>query len=270
MNIIEFKKSNLFEKYENWISSIIANDYYYPGCYNEDGDEIGEPSFDDEAFEKEEEEILDSSLRVYEEIAHGRIRQSKEPDRIVSDEECSTILLNLLHNYGNTHNYTVLLGTIYFLFVYDYPNYKVSCLHRTIMMRFYRELFTHVAVNINAISEWLDLYASLRGLTSVLALPEELQNETAQKYFRRLKDAEFLDDNYKFAHRVKSAAWKHLIARELKLKIQCTWDVLQDHFNVSNLRDDRTLQTFLNKRTSERNERDQDIYDRINDCFRRP
>ena len=49
--------------------------------------------------------------------------------------------------------------------------------NKKIFMRIYNELFTRVYVYINCIKEWLDLYSSLKNITSLLALPPNMQEE---------------------------------------------------------------------------------------------
>ena len=69
----EFQNSNLFEKYDGWINSMIADSYYSPELYDDDGNLISEASFDEDSFEKAKDEILDISISIYEEIARDRI-----------------------------------------------------------------------------------------------------------------------------------------------------------------------------------------------------
>ena len=79
MDKTEFQNSNLYEKYDRWISSMIVDDYYRSELYDDDGNLISEASFDEESFEKAKDEILNISIRVYEEIAQGRVHRGTVP-----------------------------------------------------------------------------------------------------------------------------------------------------------------------------------------------
>jgi hypothetical protein len=261
-----FKNSNLFEKYDRWIDSMIANDYYHSEIYDDDGNLISEASFDDDSFEKAKDEILDISISIYEEIAHGRIFTNHPVDLSGNKIDHASIFSDLLHHYDYWD--AVLLSAVYYLFIYDYPNYPPICGNRRLFMRIYNELFTRVSVYINCIKEWLDLYSSLRNITSVLALPPCLRDERVLKCLQKLKEHGFLDDNYKLTLLVaRRGAWHHLIAQKLNYK-GCSYSELEKHFNIANMRDSRGLDSFLNrKRKSEAKESDIEIYNTINNCF---
>jgi hypothetical protein len=265
MDKTEFQNSNLYEKYDRWISSMIVDDYYRSELYDDDGNLISEASFDEESFEKTKDEILNISIRVYEEIAQGRIFTNHPVDLSGNKVDHASIFTNLLHHYDYWD--AVLLGTVYYLFVYDYPNYKSILGNKRFFMRIYNELFTRVSVYINCIKEWLDLYSSLINITSVLALPPCLREERVLKCLSKLKEHGFLDDNYKLTLLARREAWHHLIAQRLNSK-GCSYSELEKHFNIANMRDNRGLDSFLNrKRRSEAKESDIEIYNTINNCF---
>ena len=67
MNKTEFQNSNLFEIYDVWINNMIADDYYSPELYDDDGNIISEASFDEDSFMNAKDEILDISISIYEE-----------------------------------------------------------------------------------------------------------------------------------------------------------------------------------------------------------
>ena len=245
MNKTEFQNSNLFEKYEGWINSMIANDYYSPELYDDDGDLISEASFDEDSFEKAKDEILDISISIYEEIARGRIFTNHPVDLSGNKVDHASIFADLLHQYDYWD--AVLLGTVYHLFVYDYPNYK-PILNKWFVMRIYNELFTRVSVYINCIKEWLDLYSALSNITSVLALPPCLREERVLRCLQKLKEHGFLDGNYKLTLLARRGAWHHLIAQGLNIK-GCSYSELEKHFNIKNMRDSRGLDNFLNRKS---------------------
>lgn len=265
MDKTEFQNSNLFEKYDGWINCMIANDYYRHELYDDDGNLISEASFDEESFDKAKDEILDISISIYEEIAHGRIFTNHSVDLSGNTVDNASIFADLLQHY----NYwdAVLLGTVYYLFVYDYPNYKFNFGNKRLVMRSYDELFTRVSVYINCIREWLDLYSSLRNITSVLALPLCLQEESVLKCLNKLKENGYLDDNYKLTRRGRKGAWCQLIAQELYYK-GCKKVELEKHFEVSNMREKRDLERFENRLSENKaEERDVEIYNTIKNCF---
>ena len=265
MDKIEFHNSKLFEKYDGWIGSMIANDYYSPELYDEDGNQISEASFDEDSFEKAKDEVLDISIRIYEEIAHGRIFTNHPVDYRGNKVDHASIFSDLLHHYDYWD--AVLLGTVYYLFVYDYPNYKSILGNKNLFMRIYNELFTRVSVYINCINAWLDLYSSLKNITSVLALPPCLREERVLKCLNKLKDCGFLDDNYQLTLLTKRGAWYQLIAQELYLK-GCKRVDLEKHFKVKNMRESRDLERFeIKKSKNEASEREVEIYNTIKNCF---
>ena len=264
MDKTEFQNSNLFEKYEDWIGCMIADDYYSPELYD-DGNLISEASFDDDSFEKAKDDILDISISIYEEIAHGRIFTNHPVDLNGNRVDHASIFFFFFHQYDYLD--AVLLGTVYYLFVYDYPNYPPICGNKTLVMRNYNELFTRVSVYINCINEWLDLYSSLRNITSVLALPPCMREERVLKYLSKLKEHGYLDDNYKLTPISIRESWRHLIAQRLNSK-GCSYSELEEHFNIANMRDRRSLDRFLNRRRkNEAKESDIEIYNTINNCF---
>lgn len=265
MEKTEFKKSNLFEKYEDWIGCMIADDYYSPELYDDDGNLISEASFDEDSFEKAIDEILDISISIYEEIAHGRIFTDHPVDLSGNKVDHASIFTDLLHQYDYWD--AVLLSAVYYLFIYDYPNYPPICGNKRVFMRSYNELFTRVSVYINCIKEWLDLYSSFRNITSVLALPPCLREESVLTCLQKLKEHGFLDDNYKLTLLARRGAWHHLIAKGLHYK-GCSYSELEKHFNLTNMRDSRGLDSFLNRRRkNEAKESDIEIYNTINICF---
>ena len=264
MDKTEFQNSNLFEKYDGWIGSMIADDYYSPELYDDDGNLISEASFDEDSFEKAKDEILDISFNIYEEIAHGRIFANHPVDLSGNKVDHASIITDLLHHYDYWD--VVLLGTVYYLFVYDYPNYE-SILNKWFIMRTYNELFTRVSVYINCIKEWLDLYSSLKNITSVLALPPNMQEGRVLKCLQKLKEHGFIDDSYKLTIRGKKGAWYQLIAQELYRK-GCKRTELEKHFEVSNMREKRDLERFeIKKSKNEAEERDVETYYSIKNCF---
>lgn len=265
MDKTEFKESNLFEKYDRWISGMIAGDYYTPECFDEEGNLISEPSFDERSFEKAEEEILDISIDIYEEIAYGRI-STYHPEAA----DYASIVADLLHH----HKYcdAALLGTVYYLFVYDYPNYKPIMGNKMLIMRSYNELFTRVSVYTNCIKEWLDLYSSLRNITSVLALPPYLREERVLKYLNRLRDKGVLDDNYQLSYQFtcnrRKGAWSYLIANHLCYKGVCKKTELE-RFWGGNLRDNRQWESFDNEKSrGEAKESEMKLFNSIENCFK--
>ena len=265
MDKTEFQNSNLFEKYDGWISSMIANDYYSSELYDDDGNLIAEASFDEDSFEKAKNEILDISISIYEEIAHGRIFTNHPGDLSGNKVDHASIFSDLLHHYDYWD--AILLGTVYYLFVYDYPTYHPICGNKRLSMRIYNELFTRVSVYINCIKEWLDLYSSLKNITSVLALPPNMREETVLKCLQKLKEHGFIDDSYKLTVLGKKGAWYQLIAQELYF-MGCKIVELEKHFEVSNMRDKRDLDRFLNRKSKkEAKESDLEIYKTIKKCF---
>lgn len=265
MDKTEFQNSNLYEKYDRWISSMIVDDYYRSELYDDDGNLISEASFDEESFEKTKDEILNISIRVYEEIAQGRIFTNHPVDLSGNKVDHASIFTNLLHHYDYWD--AVLLGTVYYLFVYDYPNYKSILGNKRFFMRIYNELFTRVSVYINCIKEWLDLYSSLRNITSVLALPPCLREESVLKCLNKLKEHGYLDENYKLTLLAQRGALYQFIAQELYRK-GCKIRELEKHFEKSNLRDRRDLDRF-EIRLSENKVEKSDIekYNTIKKCF---
>lgn len=264
MDKTEFQNSNLFEKYEGWINSMIANDYYCSELYDDDGNLISEASFDDDSFEKAKDEILDISISIYEEIAHGRIFTNHPVGLSGNKVDHASIFTDLLHQYDYWD--AVLLGTVYHLFVYDYPNYK-PILNKWFVMRVYNELFTRVSVYINCIKEWLDLYSSLSNITSVLALPSYLREERVLRCLQKLKEHGFLDGNYKLTLLARRGAWYQLIAQELYRK-GCKRVELEKHFGVKNMRESRDLERFKNRLSkNEVEESDIKKYNTIKNCF---
>ena len=265
MDKTEFQNSNLFEKYDDWISSMIVNDYYSHEFYDDDGNLISEANFDEDSFEKAKDEILDISIGVYEEIAHSRIFTNHPVDLSGNEVDHASIFADLLQQYEYLD--AVLLGTVYYLFIYDYPNYQPIMGNKRLVMRSYNELFTHVSVHINCIKEWLDLYSSLRNITSVLALPLCLQEESVLKCLQNLKEYGFIDENYKLTLCGKKGAWYQLIAQELYCK-GCKRVELEKHFGVSNMREKRDLERFENRLSENKaEERDVEIYNTIKNCF---
>jgi len=265
MNKIDFQNSNLFEKYDGWIDSMIANDYYCPELYDEDGNIISEASFDDDSFMNAKDEILDISISIYVKIAYGDIFTNNPVDLSGKRVDHASIFSDMLqrHDYSDA----VLLGTVYYLFVYDYPNYKPIFGNKRLFMRFYNELFTKVSVYSNCIKEWLDLYSSLRDITSVLALPPCMREEKVLKCLNRLKEYGFLDDSYQFTSRARKGAWWQQIALGLFRK-GCKWGELEKHFGKSNMRDHRELESFENRMSKkEAEDRDVKIYNTIENCF---
>lgn len=261
----EFQNSNLFEKYDGWINSMIADYYYSPDLYDVNGNLISEASFDEDSFDKAKDEILDISISIYEEIAHGRIFTNHPVYLSDNKVDHASIFSDLLHHYDYWD--AVLLGTVYYLLVYDYLNYQPILGNKRLFMRIYNELFTRVSVYIKCIKEWLDLYSSLRNITSVLALPPNMREEKVLKCLNKLKEYGYIDENYKLTVRGKKGAWCQLIAQELYYK-GCKIVELEKHFGVSNLRDKRDLERFLNrKRKKEANESDVEIYNTIKKCF---
>ena len=134
MDKTEFQNSNFFEKYDVWINSMIADDYYSPEFYDDDGNLISEPSFDEDSFEKSKEEILDISINIYEEIAHGRIFHNHPVGLSDNKVNHASIFTDLLQHYDYWD--FVLLGTVYYLFVYDYPNYHSIFGNKTLYIKY--------------------------------------------------------------------------------------------------------------------------------------
>ena len=267
MNIIEFKKSNLFEKYDCWIDSMIIENYAFPAFYDDDGNMLSDDIFYKDDYEKAREEILDISFQIYDKIAYGRLFESHSNDlHNCKDVDYVSIVADMIRGYD--HNDYVLLGTVYYLFVYDYPNYKPVLGNRYIVKRSYNELFTRVFVRISYIDEWLHLYSSLLGITYKLELPKALQTETVLTCLMRLREMEILDDNYKFTPRAKAGAWRYLIAKKLNWK-GCSYAVLEKHFGVSNLRDSRSFDAFENRKSKQAASSSEiQLYNSINNCFR--
>lgn len=264
MDKTEFKNSTLFEKYDSWVGSMIEDGYYSPENYDEDGNLISEASFDEDSFERAKEEILDISISIYEEIAHSRIFTNHPVDLSGNKVDHASIFSNLLQH--NDYCEAVLLGTVYFLLVYDYPNYK-PILNKWFVMRSYNELFTRVSVYINSIKEWLDLYSSLINITSVLALPPCLREERVMKCLKKLKEHEFINENYKLTPLARRGAWYQLIAQELYSK-GCKRVELEKHFGVRNMRESRDLERFENRLSkNEVKESDVKKYNTIKNCF---
>lgn len=265
MDKTEFQNSNLFEKFDGWIGCMIADVYYSPKLYDDDGNLISEASFDEDSFEKAKDEILDISISIYEEIAHGRIFTNHPVDLSGNKVDHTSIFTDLLQQYEYWD--AVLLGTVYYLFVYDYPNYKPILGNKTLFMRIYNELFTRVSVYINCIKEWLDLYSSLRNITSVLALPPCLREDRVLKCLNKLKEYGFIDESYKFTIRGKKGAWYQLIAQELYRR-GCKRVELEKHFEVSNMREKRDLERFeIRISKNEVEDSDIEIYNTIKKCF---
>lgn len=265
MDRTEFQNSNLFEKYDGWINCLIAEDYYCPERYDDDGNLISEASFDEDSFEKATNEILDISINIYEEIAYGRIFKNHPVDLSGNKVDHASILTDLLQQYDYWD--AALLGTVYYLFVYDYPNYQPICGNKTLFMRSYNELFTRVSVYIGCIKEWLDLYSSLKNITSVLALPPHLREKKVLKCLNKLKEHGLLDDNYKLTPLTKRESWRHLIANELYC-MGCSYTELQKHFNIKNLREKRSWESFkVRKINNEAKKGDIKTYNTIKNCF---
>lgn len=265
MDINKFKQSNIFEKYESWIRGLIGNDYYSPESYDEDGNLISDEYFDEEGYDKEEAWILATSHQIYEEIRHDSIRKKYgtfDKVRIADD---------ILSKYKSDIS-TGVIGTVYFMWVYDFPSYPRLLGGSWLFKRFYNELFTHLFAELDIsnspISIWLDLYASLRSITSVLGLPQCLQSPQAQTYLRDLQREGFLDDNFKFTGPAQKQVWERRIAYWLNIKLGCTYSDLEEHFNVKNLRDDRPWDSFLNSLSNNTvKPEEEDIHTTIEDIF---
>jgi len=266
MNKTEFQNSNLFEIYDVWINSMIANDYYSPELYDDDGNIISEASFDVDSLMNAREKILDISISIYEEIAYGDIFKSHPVDlssgKIVDHASIISDMLQQ-HDYSDA----ALLGTIYFLFVYDYPNYEKILGNKKLFMRIYNELFTKVSVYINCINEWLNLYSSLRDITSVLALPPCMREKDVLSCLKKLRKYGVLDDSYQVTARARKGAFRQLIAQELFIK-GCKRVELEKHFSESNMRERRDLERFeIKMGKNEAENWEVNIYNTIKKCF---
>ena len=266
MNKTDFQNSNLFEIYDVWINSMIANDYYSPELYDDDGNIISEASFDVDSLMNAREKILDISISIYEEIAYGDIFKNHSVDlssgKIVDHASIFSDMLQQ-HDYSDA----ALLGTIYFLFVYDYPNYEKILGNKKLFMRIYNELFTKVSVYINCINEWLNLYSSLRDITSVLALPPCMREKDVLSCLKKLRKYGVLDDSYQVTARARKGAFRQLIAQELFIK-GCKRVELEKHFSESNMRERRDLERFeIKMGKNEAENWEVNIYNTIKKCF---
>jgi hypothetical protein len=162
---------------------------------------------------------------------------------------------------------TALLGTVYYLFVYDYPNYKKILGNKKLFMRIYNELFTKVSVYINCINEWLNLYSSLRDITSVLALPPCMREKDVLSCLKKLRKYGILDDSYQVTARARKGSFRQLIGQHLYIK-GCKWHILEEHFNESNLRVHSDLDRFKNRMSkNEAQDWEVEIYKLIEECF---
>lgn len=243
---------------------MIADSYYSSELYDDDGNLISEAIFDEESFEKAKDEILDISISIYEEIAHGRIFTNHPVDLNGNKIDHASIFTDLLQQYDYWD--AVLLSAVYYIFVYDYPNYK-PIMNKRFVMKVYNELFTRVSVYINCIKEWLDLYSSLINITSVLALPPNMREESVLKCLNKLKEHGFIDESYKLTPLARRGAWRQLIAQELYCK-GCKRVELENHFEKSNMRESRDLERFeIRLSKKEAKERDVVIYNTIKKCF---
>lgn len=266
MNKTEFQNSNLFEIYDVWINNMIADDYYSPELYDDDGNIISEASFDEDSFMNAKDEILDISISIYEEIAYGDIFKNHPVDlssgKIIDHASIISDMLQQ-HDYSDA----ALLGTIYFLFVYDYPNYEKFLGNKKLFMRIYNELFTKVSVYINCINEWLNLYSSLRDITSVLALPPCMREKDVLSCLNKLRKYGILDDSYQVTARARKGSFRQLIGQHLYIK-GCKWHILEEHFNESNLRVHSDLDRFKNRMSkNEAQDWEVEIYKLIEECF---
>lgn len=265
-----FKSSNLFKKYDSWISSLIATDYYSPATFDDEGNLLSEDSFNDDGYQHERERILEVSHYIYREIAHCHVFHSYPAGSIAyGEDDPVSVVLTLLDEQKDC-SHVALLGTIYFLLVYDYPNYSAILGNRRIKMRAYNELFTQLFTKISCIQDWLDLYASLRDSISVLDLPPSMQTPKALEYLRNLQKDGILDDNYNLIPPANRDAFRKLIAEKLSMKAGCPYHELEEHFKVKNLRDRRGLDALENRikdPNRKKNSNEEIIYNTICHCF---
>lgn len=271
MDINNFKSSNIFKLYDSWVGSLIAGDYYSPDTFDDEGNLVTEDDFMEDEFKEAKDRILEVSHYIYREMADCHVFQNYPAGSLAYGETDSASVVICLLNKHNDYNLVVLLGTIYFMLVYDYPTYSTILGNSRIKMRAYNKLFTHVFVKINSIQDWLDLYASLRGTICVLELPPSLQTPKALEYLRKLQDARFLDINFGLSSHVMGRGWARLIAHNLNIYANCVYRDLEAHFKISNLRDNRTLDEITNRinnpQTTPKIQKEKKIYNAIEACF---
>ena len=262
MEINKFKESKIFEMYDNWIQQLLSSELPIIS-YDEDGNTLDyEPYFREIAAAIEG--ILSFSSQIYDKIGNCRIFHDypygSDHASIVRDMVCC-----------KDYSEEAVLGSVYFMLVYDYPTYPRILGNKHITMRAYNDLFTRIFVSLhsNSIELWLNLYASLRHITSFLELPPRLRTDAAKTYLGKLQAKGLLDNSYKFTPSVRGGAFRHLIAANLRLRTGCKYEDLESHFKLKNLRDKRPLEDFKN-RMSEKKEEDSwkiKLYKTIQDIF---
>ena len=234
INIIIFEKSAICAKYKMWMSETFATDFCYPPTYTEDGDLLSDWEFDEDGYNSFCESTLFVAETLYEKLGFGK---GNIDHMIFSDSEKRNTLLAET-GISSVYNELATYGTMFFFVVADYPNYKTIMGNRWIRLRRYLEVFTYWFYEIEQACEWLNLYSLLSKDIFVLELPAELKTEKAMKYLRKLQDAGFLDNKYKFGDRSFrrncSTAYRYFIAYNLYTKLQCNWDVLEKHFEIQN------------------------------------
>ncbi len=229
---------------------------------------LSEDIFYEKEYEDEKAKILNAAYSTYNNIVDGRIFLDHPIDlSTCKPVNHASIVCDMIDNFESC-NEAAVLGTIYYMLVYDYPNYAPIFRNKTLKMRAYNELFTRIFVNINCIQEWLNLYASLRNITSVLELPPGLRTGAALVYLRKLQEKGLLDESYRFNPIVKKCAFKFLIAHDLYLRVGCTYSDLENHFKETNFRDSRPLDAFKNKMSEHTaDQREVELYNTIEDIF---
>lgn len=255
MEYNDFKKMDFYKAFEGWFYSEIANDYYFPEQYSDDGELIEEASFDEEGCSRTVETTIKAAVLVYNQLDQN---PNKLRDKSIDD------LLQMagLSNDGYIY-YIGLYCGLFLCALADYKNYRHSL--KGVVWRAFVGVIDSLFIPQDKYI-WLQFYAQFSRYHYLSLLPDKLKDEKVMKYWHRLQEKGIVDGEYQIIYK-KGLKNYHvaIIANEFRWKTNSTWEDFEKHFRT------RSGKPFANLRAEDdiSHRRDKDtIWEEIEECFR--
>ena len=251
----EFMKLDFYKAFERWIGGQCLDDYYDPGFYNDEtGEELRDPSFDEEGYYRAINNTVIAASRIYDQTNHKPfVLYDKSFDK-------------LLDMAGLDSNVDIceigVYGGIFLNGLVDYPNMNHKFGDST--WKGFEELVDGWFRKCADLHTWLSFYNSFYRFLGRSLLPEKLRQYNMMEYWRRLQEKGFVNEEYQIIHTNEIKNYHvGVIAYNLWIKSQCRWKDLENHFV------NRDGKKFKNLRAEyKRRDVNNEIVREIEECFR--
>lgn len=216
----EFETELFYSSYEAWLTSYLAEDFYYPIRFDDDGNIISDDYMDEKGLEQAKRKVFEAAQRACDDYLLIPQKMYGLDVFHISDSKESEIFDGI-----------AVWCTAYIMAKIEIDKRPSSFNH--IRLRNVEEFITTIAIRNHTLNDWLSFMSLCLHFQLKSKLPDVLSTPEAMIWWNKLKKAGFVNDEYQIVWKDKMTNYQvYLISLLFANKICCHENVFHKHFKT--------------------------------------